>query len=115
QRQKVLAQIDKQLVQERSEANRLARDEERLARLIEGLSAEIERWHQEQSQANRQKREAALAALPQGVGIKRGLNRPVKGRTIARFGSKRPDGGSWRGVLLEAQEGEAVRAVAGGT
>lgn len=118
QRQKVLGQIEKQLAQERSQAGQLAKDEERLSRLIQELSNEIERWRQEQALKTREAREvreAALAALPQGSGVKRGLSRPVKGRTLARFGSKRPEGGSWRGVLLDAQEGEPVRAVASGT
>ncbi|AWB34992.1 murein hydrolase activator EnvC family protein [Orrella marina] len=115
QRQKVLVQIEKQLAQERSQASQLAKDEERLSRLIQGLSVEIERWRQEQALKTREAREAALATLPQGSGVKRGMSRPVQGRTLARFGSKRPEGGSWRGVLLDASEGEPVRAVASGT
>lgn len=140
ERQRVLAQIEKQLEQERSQASKLSADQEALATLIQGLSVEIDRWRQEQAQAQslkatqaaqaarvrqeqqaresqeaREAREAALASLPQGQGIKRGLSRPVKGRTLARFGSKRPEGGSWRGVLLDAQEGEPVTAVAPGT
>jgi len=34
---------------------------------------------------------------------------------IARFGTNRPEGGVWRGVLLRAPEGASVQVVASGT
>ena len=34
---------------------------------------------------------------------------------MARFGTDRPEGGVWRGILLRADEGTPVQAVAGGT
>lgn len=50
-----------------------------------------------------------------GGGLKPGLRWPVKGQVMARFGTNRPEGGVWRGVLLRASEGASVQVVASGT
>lgn len=50
-----------------------------------------------------------------GAGLKPGLRWPLKGQVMARFGTDRPEGGVWRGILLRATEGAAVQVVAGGT
>ena len=50
-----------------------------------------------------------------GTGLKPGLRWPVKGQVMARFGTDRPEGGVWRGVLLRATEGTSVQVVASGT
>lgn len=50
-----------------------------------------------------------------GTGLKPGLRWPVKGKVMARFGTDRPEGGVWRGVLLRATEGASVQVVAAGT
>jgi len=42
------------------------------------------------------------------------LRLPVKGDLIAKFGSSRGDGPSWKGLFIRAPEGAEVRAVAGG-
>jgi len=39
----------------------------------------------------------------------------VHGKIMARFGSARPDGGLWRGILLAAPEGTPVKVIAAGT
>lgn len=115
ERQKILAQIDKQLAADRRQAERLTQDERRLSQLVEGLTSQIEQWREQESRNVQAVRQAVLAALPQGAGIKRGLPRPVPGLVLARYGSKRPEGGAWRGVLLKAKEGEPVQAVSPGT
>lgn len=61
------------------------------------------------------RQQAILSTLPNGGGIKRGMSPPVPGQVMARFGTNRPDGGAWRGLLLNADEGAPVRAVAPGT
>ena len=48
-------------------------------------------------------------------GLKPGLRWPVKGEVMARFGTDRPEGGMWRGVLLRSPEGTPVKAVGAGT
>jgi septal ring factor EnvC (AmiA/AmiB activator) len=42
------------------------------------------------------------------------MSAPISGRIAARFGAKRGDGPSWKGMFIKAPEGSDVRAVAGG-
>lgn len=42
------------------------------------------------------------------------LRLPVRGDLIARFGTTRTDGPSWKGLFIRTAEGEDVKAVAGG-
>ena len=42
------------------------------------------------------------------------MNAPIAGRIAARFGAKRGDGPTWKGMFIKASEGADVRAVAGG-
>lgn len=42
------------------------------------------------------------------------LRLPVKGELVARFGSRRGESNSWKGLFIRAPEGAEVRAVAGG-
>ena len=46
--------------------------------------------------------------------LKGQLRPPVSGRVAARFGSKRGDGPSWKGVFIKTGEGSEVHAVAAG-
>lgn len=46
--------------------------------------------------------------------LKGKLKWPIKGKVLARFGSKRSNQVTWKGVSLAANEGEKVRAVATG-
>ncbi len=61
-------------------------------------------------------REAAARTEPEGgfAGLRKGLPRPVAGEIQGRFGTQRPDGGLWRGIVLRAAAGTPVRAVAPG-
>lgn len=71
---------------------------------------EVERVEEPVEQA------AAPALEPEGgfAGLKRGLPYPVRGEVQGKFGAERPDGGIWRGIVLRAQAGTTVRAVAPG-
>lgn len=42
------------------------------------------------------------------------LHLPVRGDLVARFGNKRGDAPSWKGLFIRTKEGEEVHAVAGG-
>ena len=42
------------------------------------------------------------------------LRLPVRGDLVTRFGSKRGDGPSWKGVFIKTEEGAEVKAIAGG-
>jgi septal ring factor EnvC (AmiA/AmiB activator) len=59
---------------------------------------------------------ALAPAAPAGAfaSLKGQLRAPVSGKLAAKFGSRRGDGPSWKGVFIRAAEGSDVRAVAGG-
>lgn len=46
--------------------------------------------------------------------LKGQLHLPVKGELIARFGTKRGDGPSWKGIFIKAAEGADIKAIAAG-
>lgn len=46
--------------------------------------------------------------------LKGKMRSPVSGKLAARFGAKRGDGPTWKGMFIKAAEGSEVRAVAGG-
>jgi septal ring factor EnvC (AmiA/AmiB activator) len=105
------------------------------ARQAEQARLERQRKEEERQQAQeairareRQEAQAQVAAPFSGAssgsyeasgaaaaGLKPGLRWPVKGQVMARFGTDRPEGGVWRGVLLRATEGASVQVVASGT
>jgi murein hydrolase activator len=59
---------------------------------------------------------ALAPAAPAGAfeAMKGQLRAPVAGKLAARFGAKRGDGPSWKGVFIRAAEGTDVRAIAAG-
>lgn len=103
-------------VARRADEQRLAaqREAERQARLAQQEQARAE---QARDEAERPVARGSLpdAVLAEGPGLQGALPRPVQGPIRARFGTERPDGGKWRGLLIQAPEGTAVRAVAPGT
>ena len=48
------------------------------------------------------------------VSLRGQLRLPVKGELAAKYGSKRGEGPSWKGLFIRAAEGAEVKAVAGG-
>jgi len=55
------------------------------------------------------------ASFPAAFESLRGkLRLPVKGDVIAKFGGKRGDGPSWKGLFIRAAEGADIKAIAGG-
>ena len=63
------------------------------------------------------KADIALApAMPDGAfaALKGQLRPPVAGKVAARYGSKRGDGPSWKGMFIRAAEGADVHTVASG-
>jgi septal ring factor EnvC (AmiA/AmiB activator) len=71
--------------------------------------AALEQERKESARAS----EAAVTTLS-GEGLKKGLRWPLRGTVMARFGTDRPEGGIWRGVLIKAPAGTPVHAVGGG-
>jgi septal ring factor EnvC (AmiA/AmiB activator) len=59
---------------------------------------------------------ALAPAAPDGAfaSLRGRMAAPITGRVAARFGAKRGDGPTWKGMFIKAAEGSDVRAVAGG-
>ncbi len=124
QRLTTLAAIADRLKAQRREITTLKRDEQRLAKLIEGLAriAATKKSSQKLGAGG-----TAIARTPKlkshdpgNVGgafaaLRGQLRLPVKGSIAGRFGSPRAEGGaSWKGVFIRAAEGAEVKAVAAG-
>jgi len=58
--------------------------------------------------------ENTATATPGGGGLKPGLQWPIKGTVMDRYGAERTEGGVWRGILLRAATGTTVHSVAPG-
>jgi septal ring factor EnvC (AmiA/AmiB activator) len=103
QRQAILGRIEQELGSADRVLSRLKQDRERLNALLRRLRA-------------------ALADIPLGTDPPRPFQRlrgklpwPVKGQLVERFGTPRADGGvTWQGVVLAAEHGTEVRAIANG-
>ncbi|MDA8257015.1 MAG: peptidoglycan DD-metalloendopeptidase family protein [Betaproteobacteria bacterium] len=124
QRLTKLAAIADRLKAQHREINTLQRNEQRLAKLIEGL-ARIAATKRAKPKVGAGGTAAARPSKlknhdPGDVGgafaaLRGKLRLPVKGTIAGRFGSPRPEGGAaWKGVFIRAAEGLEVRAVAGG-
>jgi len=88
------------------------RDQEAATRAREQVEAARARERaQEQSQASAPAAPSPATALQ---GLSQGLPYPVRGQVQGRFGMERPEGGRWRGIVLRAQEGTRVNAIAAG-
>ncbi|MBY0572884.1 MAG: peptidoglycan DD-metalloendopeptidase family protein [Undibacterium sp.] len=64
-----------------------------------------------------EKTTSALPSTLEGAAFARQkgqLHLPVKGELIAKFGSKRGDAPSWKGLFIKAEEGNEVKAIAAG-
>ena len=110
----LLVTLEGEIAAERAERDKLAQDEQQLNELIGALGQQIEQLAADARHASALRQEI-LEKLPQGEGLKRGIAMPVKGPFLARYGTSRPDGGDWRGVLIGAKTGAPVQAVAAGT
>ncbi|RJG07759.1 protease [Noviherbaspirillum cavernae] len=166
----LLAKLSNKLAAQRKEAGSVARDEQRLAGLLDRLGKLIEEQRKADAAAQEKRRQEQLAraraksrddmvskessskekskpsrtnpdsidndeppsktsirnelvpvAGVQDSGFVRTFNTlrgqlrlPVKGDLVARYGSKRGDGPSWKGLFIRAEEGSEVRAVAAG-
>jgi septal ring factor EnvC (AmiA/AmiB activator) len=126
QRLTTLAAIADRLKAQRREINTLKRDEQRLAKLIEGL-ARIAATRKTAPRTIPRDGAGGKAPAPRvknydpgNVGgafaaLRGQLRLPVKGSIAGRFGSPRAEGGaSWKGVFIRAAEGAEVKAVAAG-
>ena len=137
QRATVLSQISSKLAAQRKEATRLQRDQERLSALVDRLAKLIAEQRaaarrsaakprvtvkpRPKSKGKSAPREPELvndAEPTQDDGVfaaqKGKLRLPVRGSISAKFGSKRDDGPTWKGLFIRTAEGAEVKAVAAG-
>lgn len=68
-----------------------------------------------ESDNRRQAAEADNVSLAPGKGLSKNVRWPIRGTVMARFGTDRPEGGVWRGILVRADAGAPVQAIGGGT
>jgi len=78
-------------------------------------ASEAARQAREAEASSRKVQETSAEPSASGTGLKPGLRWPVRGQVMARFGTDRPEGGVWRGILVRADEGSSVAAVGAGT
>lgn len=118
--QRRLAALQAQQERERreEEARKVARSQEEAHRarvqVEQAREQERARRQAEQQQADQQSAPAQVASAAPMQGLRQGLPFPVRGQVQGRFGAERPDGGVWRGVVVRAQEGTRVNAIAPG-
>jgi septal ring factor EnvC (AmiA/AmiB activator) len=130
-RAKAAAQA-KLLAETRARAERAERERERLAqqratgkhvkpepapRIVEERPVERPVPEEKPDPAAARAADIALApAAPDGAfaSLRGRMAAPIAGRVAARFGAKRGDGPTWKGMFIKAAEGSDVRAVAGG-
>lgn len=139
----LLAQLSEKLSAQKKQAERLEQDEKRLAGLVDRLSRaieaqrkaaakrEVERRLAAKKQAGKTKvaqnsrsaeresgssREAPYQPdTASAFGKMRGrLKMPVSGTVTARYGMKRADGPSWKGIFIKTASGAPIRSVANG-
>ncbi len=101
QRQQALERIQKQAQSEKQKLVSYREDEQKLKQLIRSLEQTL----QNQSGFDNQGKPFAK--------LKGQLNYPVPGRLLKQFGEARSES-RWDGVLIQAKEGQDVRAVAKG-
>jgi len=135
----VLSQISTKLAAQRKEAKRLEQDQQRLTGLVDKLAKLIEEQKKavarqktpkktpKRSKSGKTAKTGSAQALvneaepssddpADGVfaGQRGRLKLPVKGTITAKFGSKRDDGPSWKGLFIRTAEGAEVKAVSAG-
>jgi septal ring factor EnvC (AmiA/AmiB activator) len=99
------------------EARRVAEQQRSAQALAVQEEQQIERARraaQEQARTQVDRPPEAISTPQSGEGLKKGLRWPLRGSVMARFGTDRPEGGIWRGVLIKANDGATVQAVGGG-
>jgi septal ring factor EnvC (AmiA/AmiB activator) len=121
QRQATLGRVADRIRAQRREIGALKRDEQRLARLIDGLARLAAAKPKSKPRgggktALRVERTPDPAAAGGAFAALQGrLRLPVRGEIAGRFGMPRPEGGAtWKGVYIRAAEGAPVQAIAAG-
>ena len=113
-RQQVLGKMSQQLRQQRREINRLQRDENRLAQLVDKLTKMLAQPKTGSLFRNDSLPDNRFDGSPFDQ-LKGKLALPVKGEVANQFGAPRPDSTVlWKGLFLRTSSGQAVKAIAAG-
>lgn len=113
-RQAVLSKISLQLHQQRREINRLQRDENRLATLVEKITKLLAQPKSKSLFRNDNLPDNRFDGSPFDQ-LKGKLALPVKGEITNRFGAPRPDSTVlWKGLFLRTSTGQTVKTIAAG-
>lgn len=120
-RQRAVSALKKDIASQQQQIDRLKKDQARLGSLISSLDKKIakeklEAARRAKAAAKNQKPQPVVASLPKGgfAKLKGRLLKPVDGRIIGRFGTKRSGTALWQGIRIPAPEGAAVKASAPG-
>jgi septal ring factor EnvC (AmiA/AmiB activator) len=134
QRKEMLSRISSKISQQREEIGNLQRNEKALAQLIARLDSIIAAQTASRKASAAKKtpppderspglenapettNEITPEALPAGnfSALKGKLRLPVRGSVTNRFGSKRQEGSTWKGLFIRASQGSDIKAIAGG-
>lgn len=119
-----LAKIELELKDQKKQAAQLQAQDQLLKELLLGLDKEIKLADDRRKAREAQAKSAQEPVKVQPVlsepvggfpGLQKGLLVPVTDATTqGRFGTQRPDGGIWRGVVLRTAIGKEVKSVADG-
>lgn len=112
---------EKQARAARQQAKEQAAQEQETRKRQQAAQQEAARQQQQRADQSRQQAERAHTQPRERVepaggfdGLHKGLPYPVNGDVQGRFGTSRPDGGVWRGIVLRAPTGTPVHVVADG-
>jgi len=113
-RQRVLGKLSHQLRQQRREINRLHRDENSLAQLVDKLTRMLAQPKSRSLFLNDNLPDNRFDGNPFDQ-LKGRLVLPVKGAVTNRFGTPRPDSTVlWKGLFIRTSSGQPVKAIAAG-
>jgi septal ring factor EnvC (AmiA/AmiB activator) len=113
-RQRVISQFAQQLKQQRQEIGRLQHDENRLSQLVSKLSLLLSRPRGKGVFNNDKLPDNRFDGKPFEQ-LRGKLTLPVIGEVANKYGSARPNSTVlWRGLMLRAANGQAVKSVAAG-
>ncbi|MDP1871106.1 MAG: peptidoglycan DD-metalloendopeptidase family protein [Gallionella sp.] len=113
-RQLVLGQISKQLLQQRKEISRLQHDENRLANLVSKIAQMLAKPKTKSLFHNTNIPDSRFDGKPFEELMGK-LALPVKGEITNQFGATRPDSTViWKGLFISTAHGQPVRSIAAG-
>ncbi len=113
-RKQMLSKISMQLRKQRRQINRLQRDENRLAQLVEKITEMLAQPKSKALFRNDSLPDNRFDGSPFDQ-LKGKLTLPVRGEITNRFGTPRPESTvKWKGLFLRTSSGQTVKAIAAG-